>query len=146
MSKLLIQEKTGSAKQTCLVGKQLGRSLRGGDLVLLFGELAAGKTELTRGIAAGLGIKENIKSPTFAFVREYILNSGGRFYHYDLYRLDAGADLEFLNLEEILADPKNIVALEWPDRLMGGLSAGRTISVKIQTMRGDRRKITIQEC
>ncbi len=99
-------------------GVALGRSLPGGTVILLQGDLGAGKTTLVQGIAEGLGISESVESPTFTLVNEYF---AGRvpLYHLDLYRLEP-EEAEALHLESYwdgLEMDLGIVAIEWPQKL-----------------------------
>ena len=102
----------GSEVETIRFGESLGRSLKAGDLLLLYGELGAGKTTLVRGIARGIGYRGRVSSPTFALAHMY---RGGRLtlHHLDLYRLKAGETSE-LGLDELLADPRGAMVVEWP--------------------------------
>jgi tRNA threonylcarbamoyladenosine biosynthesis protein TsaE len=122
---------TKSPEETAGLGEKLGYLLKGGDLVLLFGDLGSGKTHFVKGIARGLGITGTVKSPTFAYVNKYSIRStigstaervhsgaGSQWlYHYDLYRLKKGDDLSSLGFMETLEDDKAINAVEWADRL-----------------------------
>lgn len=106
------------AEATRSLGISLGKSLPAGSIILLEGDLGAGKTTLVQGIGEGLGITEPIVSPTFTLINEYI---EGRFplYHLDLYRLEP-EEVETLNLEsywEGIEVPLGIVAIEWAERL-----------------------------
>ncbi|QMU07166.1 tRNA (adenosine(37)-N6)-threonylcarbamoyltransferase complex ATPase subunit type 1 TsaE [Levilactobacillus suantsaii] len=99
-----------SPEMTMAIGQQLAPGLRAKDVILLDGDLGAGKTTFTKGLAAGLGIKRNVKSPTFTIIREY---QDGRLplYHMDVYRLEDGSGDE-LGLEEYFnGDGVNVV--EW---------------------------------
>ncbi|MBN1258922.1 tRNA (adenosine(37)-N6)-threonylcarbamoyltransferase complex ATPase subunit type 1 TsaE [Candidatus Peregrinibacteria bacterium] len=107
---------TKSQKETIGLGERLGRFLKGGDNILLFGELGSGKTHFVKGIAKGLGVDKIIKSPTFAYVNRYPVTAG-TLYHYDLYRLSVGDDVSSLGLFETLEDPKAINVIEWADRI-----------------------------
>lgn len=106
------------AERTYQVGLQLGRSLPAGSVLLLEGDLGAGKTTLVQGIGAGLGITEAIESPTFTLINEYLQ---GRLplYHLDLYRLEpeAAADLYLETYWEGVEVDPGIMAIEWCDRL-----------------------------
>jgi tRNA threonylcarbamoyladenosine biosynthesis protein TsaE len=97
---------------TVAFGEALGRGLKAGDLVLLYGELGAGKTTLVRGLARGVGYRGRVTSPTFALAHVY---RGRRLtlHHLDLYRLHDG-DVGELGLDELLADPRGAVVVEWP--------------------------------
>ena len=101
------------------LGMQLASRLKPGSTVLLFGDLGAGKTHFTKGIAKGLGITEIIKSPTFAYVNKYDLAANLHFYHYDLYRLKQGDDFSSIGVEDTMHDPHSINIIEWADRLEG---------------------------
>ena len=111
----------------------LGERLRAGDVVLLTGELGAGKTTFVRGVAQGIGSRADVASPTFQLVRIY----AGRVQlaHVDLYRVEDGAELRDLGLEE-LAD-RGAVVVEWGDRLQVDGAA----EIEIEHLGGDRRMI-----
>ena len=108
---------------------ELAATLKAGDVVLLSGNLGAGKTAFVRGLAAGLGIGPGeVSSPTFTLVHEY---RGGRLvlYHVDLYRLER-ANAGELGLEEMgVAD--GVLAIEWPDRLAHALPAATSVQIEI---------------
>ncbi len=101
-----------SAKRTQSIGKLLGEKLKPKDIICLYGDLGAGKTCLSKGIAAGLGVSENITSPTFTIIKEY----KGRYpvYHIDVYRLSSSADMMDLGYEEYF-DGDGVVIIEWAD-------------------------------
>ena len=105
---------TTSEQDTAAAGERLGGVLEAGDVVLLFGELGAGKTAFVRGLARGLGARpDDVSSPTFTLVQEY---RGGRvpLYHVDLYRLEPG-EIADLGLDELI-EGDGVVAIEWADR------------------------------
>jgi len=110
---------TKSAEETIELGMELASRLKPGSNVLLFGDLGAGKTHFTKGIAKGLGIDGIIKSPTFAYVNKYDVAQNLHFYHYDLYRLNTGDEFHSIGLEESLQDIHAINVVEWADRLDG---------------------------
>ena len=87
-----------SAEQTVDFAREYASSLKGGDVVLLNGEMGAGKTVFAKGVALGLGIDDEILSPTYAYMNDY----GGKLYHYDCYRLSSGAQAEGLGLTCLL--------------------------------------------
>ena len=105
--------RSASASQTHRLGALLGGLLRAGDVVLLEGPLGAGKTALTQGIGAGLGIRETINSPTFTLLKEYM----GRLplYHFDLYRIDDPDELFALGFEDYFGG-EGVCVVEWADR------------------------------
>lgn len=125
------------AEATRRLGKLLGQFAEAGDVLLLHGDLGAGKTTLTQGLAQGLGIADRITSPTFALLHEY----EGRLllYHFDLYRLDA-PDLSQLGFAEIWEDARGVVVIEWPERL-GGQGPAEHLDVTI-AIQGDGRIVT----
>ena len=98
--------------RTIELGELLGRSLKAGDLVLLYGELGAGKTTLVRGMAKSVGYRGRVSSPTFALAHVY-RGKKLTLHHLDLYRLKDGDTAE-LGLDELLHDPKGAVVVEWP--------------------------------
>jgi tRNA threonylcarbamoyladenosine biosynthesis protein TsaE len=126
---------TSSPEETEAAGEDLGRRLRQGDLVLLKGELGAGKTTFVRGIARGCGSVAPVASPTFQLVRIY----PGRLQlaHVDLYRLEKGDDLRDLGLDELL--DVGAVVVEWGDRLAGADAS----MISIEHLGGNRRLIRI---
>lgn len=110
---------TRSTEATMEFGRELASRLPAPVLVLLSGELGAGKTTLTKGLISGLGAarEEDVTSPTFTLVHLFRRQQGSlKVYHVDLYRVSGFADLESLGLEDVLAT-KAIVIVEWPDRL-----------------------------
>jgi tRNA threonylcarbamoyladenosine biosynthesis protein TsaE len=120
---------TGSEDETAAVAREVAATLGPGDVVLLSGNLGAGKTAFVRGLASGLGIDpEDVSSPTFTLVHEY---RGGRLtlYHADLYRLEKVAS-EDLGLEE-MGVSNGVLAIEWPDRLTHDLAGAREVQIEI---------------
>ncbi|MGB0388625.1 MAG: tRNA (adenosine(37)-N6)-threonylcarbamoyltransferase complex ATPase subunit type 1 TsaE [Ardenticatenaceae bacterium] len=103
-----------SPAQTRQIGIELGNLVQSGDVILLYGDLGAGKTNFTQGVAEGLGISGAVRSPTFTLVNEY---QEGRvpLYHIDLYRLAGDADLATIGLDEYF-DEEGIVVVEWPEK------------------------------
>jgi len=105
-----------SEEETVELGRVTARGLRGGELVLLVGDLGLGKTVFARGMALGLGIApEEVSSPSFTLIQEY---GGGRLtlFHVDLYRINTDEELATLGLEEIL-DSNAVVVVEWGEKL-----------------------------
>jgi tRNA threonylcarbamoyladenosine biosynthesis protein TsaE len=126
---------TSSPEETEAVGEELGRRLCRGDLVLLKGELGAGKTTFVRGVARGCGSEALVASPTFQLVRVY----PGRVQlgHVDLYRMESDADLGDLGLDELL--DQGAVVVEWGDRIEDP-DAGL---ISIEHLGGNRRLIRV---
>lgn len=104
--------------ETFAVGVEVGKGLAGGEILLLHGALGAGKTVFVKGVADGLGVDvDEVTSPSFTLVNRY---DGGRLtlYHLDLYRLDEGASAAHaVDLEELLADERAVIAIEWAERM-----------------------------
>lgn len=131
-----------SVQQTRTVGRILGAALGGGEVIGLCGPLGAGKTQLAKGLALGLGVPadEPVTSPTFVLVREYAGRL--RFYHCDAYRLQSLDELLALGLEELLEDAGAVVAIEWADRFPEAL-AGSVIRVDLEHQHGSSRRLRI---
>ncbi len=99
--------------ETHRLGQRLGQFLAAGDIVALSGDLGTGKTELTRGIAAGAGASGAVTSPTFTFIHLY--RGGVPIYHVDLYRIEAPRELDDLGLEDVLRESA-VVIIEWAEK------------------------------
>jgi len=126
-------------EDTINLGKKIGEKLKKGDVVALDGSLAAGKTYLTKGIAKGLGIQEDITSPTFTLISEY----SGRFnlYHMDVYRLEGVEDFLDLGTEEMLYGD-GVCVIEWSKKVKQVLPKN-TIYIDIMVNDDNSRKIII---
>ena len=126
-------------EDTINLGKKIGEKLKKGDVVALDGSLAAGKTYLTKGIAKGLGIQEDITSPTFTLISEY----SGRFnlYHIDVYRLEGVEDFLDLGTEEMLYGD-GVCVIEWSKKVKQALPKN-TIYIDIMVNDDNSRKIII---
>jgi tRNA threonylcarbamoyladenosine biosynthesis protein TsaE len=127
MTKIIVTE---NDRETAEVGRALGEAAEPGDVIALIGDLGAGKTTLTKGIAQGLGINpHDVTSPTFALVAEY---RDGRIplHHLDVYRLNSSADLMDIGFDDILHHGDSVVVIEWADRVADALPDG-TLTIKI---------------
>ena len=117
------------------LGRRLARLLRPGDLVVLTGDLGAGKTTLTRGLGEGLGVRGAVTSPTFVIAREHPHPSGGpALVHVDAYRLSSLAEVDDLDLDVSLAE--SVTVVEWGEGLVEDLSVDR-LEVRLRRPRGD---------
>jgi tRNA threonylcarbamoyladenosine biosynthesis protein TsaE len=133
-----------SANQTEQIGRAMGDSFSGGEIVLLTGSLGAGKSVFARGVASALGVHRWRGSPTFALVHEY--SSSPALIHIDLYRLTE-EEVEELGLEEY-SRPANVLVVEWADRAPEYLSTlphSRLIAVHLEHGPGDERMVTVVE-
>ena len=130
---------THSEEETVLLGKELGEKLKKSDVVALDGTLAAGKTYFTKGIALGLKIQEEITSPTFTVISEYL----GRLplYHMDIYRLAGEEDFLNIGAEDMLYG-NGVCVIEWSEKIREILPKN-TISVKISINSNNSRSISI---
>ena len=140
-----MEVKTSSSRQTQKIAQKLAKSLNGGEVIALFGDLGAGKTVFVQGLARGLGIKRRIISPSFVFMRTYpiiLSHQTLTFYHLDLYKGESMADLASLGLDEIFS-PESVVVLEWADRIKKELPKKR-INVFFETIDEKTRRISIK--
>ena len=110
---------TNSPEQTELLGKKLAARLNPGDVIAYYGDLGAGKTAFTRGLAAGLGVTECVTSPTYTIVNEYL---SGRMplFHFDMYRLSSSEELFDIGWDDYLARG-GVCAVEWSERVSDAL-------------------------
>ena len=133
---------TKSPEQTELLGKKLAAFLRPGDVIAYYGELGAGKTAFTRGLAAGLGIREAVTSPTYTIVNEYL---SGRMplFHFDMYRLSSSEELFDIGWEDYLARG-GVCAVEWSENVADALTDAISITIEKDPAQLDWRKITIE--
>jgi tRNA threonylcarbamoyladenosine biosynthesis protein TsaE len=131
---------TASEEETIALGEQIARQLPRQAVVLLIGNLGAGKTTLAKGIAQGLGAvtADEVSSPTFTLIHEY----GERVYHIDLYRLDTAAEVATLGLDEIF-DRQAVVMVEWGERFPELMPAQR-IEIRLTSDDEDSRRIEVQ--
>lgn len=130
---------TTSEAETAFAGEALGRDLRPGDVVLLYGDLGAGKTAFVRGMARGIGANpDEVTSPTFTIVQEYA-GPTATLYHVDLYRLE-GPEIDDLGLEDLVSGD-GIVAIEWAERWSG--RPDDVTEVRIEDSGDQRRRIRI---
>ena len=131
---------TNSPEQTEKVGAALGKQLKPGALIAYQGDLGAGKTAFTRGVACGLGAKESVTSPTYTIVNEYL---SGKYplFHFDMYRLASADDLFDIGWEDYL-DRGGICAVEWSENVVDAMEGA--IIVTIEKLGGDSRRITVE--
>lgn len=124
-----------SAKETITFAEEYARSLKGGDVVLLNGDMGAGKTVFAKGVALGLGIKEEVLSPTYAYMNDY----DGKLYHYDCYRLSSGMQAEALGLCDYFYG-NGVCLVEWAENIADVLPENCK-RITINKREGDVREI-----
>ena len=129
--------KTDNESGTAELAERFAKELKGGDTVAFFGSLGMGKTAFIRGMARGLGIEENVSSPTYALVHEY--GDKIKLYHFDMYRVGRWEDLYSTGFFDYL-EMGGIVAVEWSENIEGALPEN-TIFVRIKKGEGDSERI-----
>mgnify|MGYP000883990714 CR=1 FL=1 len=132
--------KINSATEMINLGEKIGRQLKAPAVLELTGDVGAGKTTFTKGVAKALGIKQEITSPSFTISKRY-KTADGELIHYDFYRLD-DPGLMVAELEEAL-DGNNIVILEWANSVLGILPE-KTIRINFQILGENEREIKIE--
>jgi tRNA threonylcarbamoyladenosine biosynthesis protein TsaE len=136
-----VQLLTSTEGETTDAGEALGRELKPGDVVLLYGDLGAGKTAFVRGLAAGIGADPSeVSSPTFTIVQEYA-GTHATLYHVDLYRLEA-AEIEDLGLEDLVSGD-GIVAIEWAERWRDRPDGAGVVEVRLTDSGEERRTLEV---
>ena len=130
---------TNAPEETEALGEKLGKLLRPGTVLAYLGDLGAGKTAFTRGLARGLGCRETVTSPTYTIVNEYL---GGRLplFHFDMYRLASSDDLWDIGWEDYL-DRQGVCAVEWSENVPEAMTGALT--VRIEKLGDTVRRITI---
>lgn len=130
-------------KETKKFAKNFAKILKGGEVVLLGGDLGAGKTTFTKSVLKCLGVKDEVTSPTFTIMREY---NGKKFkiYHFDMYRLSSGQEAKEFGLEDYIysKNKDSIVFIEWPENVQDIL-VGDFIKVDISILDSDRRQFDV---
>lgn len=115
------------------LGEELGKRLRPGDVIALFGDLGAGKTTLTKGIAAGMGLPSDVHSPTFTLIHEH--PGPVPLYHVDLYRLSTEEEVERIGIDEYIYG-NGVTVIEWADRMRSLLPTDRLdIDIRFEAKR-----------
>jgi len=149
---------TNSKEETQKIATDFAKSLKGGEILCFYGNLGAGKTTFIQALAKALGVKENVTSPTFVLMKQYRIKNQElgimNFYHLDVYRLNSSQDAIDLGIEEIWSDSKNIIAIEWAEKISDILPARNAshtdaggppnkIDLCSKHIEGDKRKIII---
>ena len=137
----MMQITTHSANETQALGQKLARRLAPGDVIAYFGDLGAGKTAFTRGLAQGLGITDPVTSPTYTIVNEYL---SGRIplFHFDMYRLSSSDELFDIGWEDYLSRG-GVCAVEWSENVADALQDAIRVTIEKDADEPDTRHITI---
>ena len=130
---------SNSEKETEEIGESFAKTLKGGEIIAMYGDLGAGKTAFVRGMARGLGLTDRVSSPTFTIVNEYGRN--GKLIHFDMYRLSSADELFDIGWEDYVARG-SICAVEWSENVQEAFF-GDEIKVSIEKTGDNSRKITI---
>ena len=142
---MIMKQITKNQQQTIELGKKIASKLKSGDIVLLHGNLGAGKTTLVKGIAQELNIEEEITSPTFTLMNVYKILPVGRqvknLIHIDTYRLENEEDLIEIGVEDYLGEPDTICIIEWPEKIKGLLKNKKTIDITIEHLSEKERVV-----
>ena len=136
---------TNSFEETQKLGFDLAKEVEDVSVLALYGDLGSGKTTFIQGLAKGLGINKKIISPTFIIMRSYkvpVIFKKNHFYHIDLYRVNSEDDVRELGLVELINDPGNLLAIEWPEKILKLLPEKR-FDLHFEYMDENKRKITI---
>jgi tRNA threonylcarbamoyladenosine biosynthesis protein TsaE len=139
-----VTHETHSAGETIAFGRELARQLTPPKLVLLRGDLGAGKTTMVKGIAAAFdaAAQEDVTSPTFTLIHEY-RGPQVTVYHIDLYRIETERELATLGIDELLRDERSLVVIEWGEKFPRFVRE-RDVEVSIERMGDTGRKIAVQ--
>lgn len=131
---------THGPEETEALGQRLAEHLRPGDVIAYYGDLGAGKTAFTRGLARGLGVRETVTSPTYTIVNEYLTGRMPLF-HFDMYRLGSSDELFEIGWEDYLARG-GVCAVEWSENVSDALE--EAITVQIRRLSDLEREVTIE--
>jgi len=133
-----------SESDTYEFGKKLGETLVGGEVILLKGDLGAGKTVFTKGLAKALGIDNEIKSPTFTYMLIYE-GENISLYHFDAYRLQSGQEAEERGFNEYFGAKEGVCVIEWPQNIQSCFEWLDTINIEINYIDEQTREIKIND-
>jgi len=145
---VFMKHTTNTTEEMITLGEKIAKKLNPGDIILLQGELGAGKTTMAKGIAKGLGISDEIVSPTFTIMNVYNLENSkqttvNRLVHIDTYRLESEDNLIEIGVEDYLGEQDTVTIIEWPEKIKELLANKKTIEISIVKQQGDSREITI---
>lgn len=134
---------TNSANDTIEFGKSVARAVEKGAVISLVGDLGAGKTTFTKGVARGLGIMDNVTSPTFTILNEYV-GEEKRLYHFDFYRIEDPDELVELGFEDYFPSTDGLTIVEWVEKAPSVLPK-KFYQITFEKIDDDKRKIVFEE-
>lgn len=134
---------TNSANDTIEFGKSVARAVEKGAVISLVGDLGAGKTTFTKGVARGLGIMDNVTSPTFTILNEYV-GEEKRLYHFDFYRIEDESELVELGFEDYFPSADGLTIVEWVEKAPSVLPK-QYYQITFEKIDDDKRKIVFEE-
>ena len=141
---LLGERDLPTAEETLSFGEKIGRNLRGGEVILAYGSMGAGKTCLAQGVARGLGIKRVVNSPTFNMVKVY-RGSSLTFYHVDAYRLEDASENRDIGLWDFLGDRDGVTYIEWPEYVLDDIQGvGECLRIDIRIRDDGSRSVEVK--
>jgi tRNA threonylcarbamoyladenosine biosynthesis protein TsaE len=134
---------SNSNEQTLEIGQQIASTLVGGDILLMYGDLGAGKTTLTKGIAKGLGVDNDITSPTFTLMNMYPVDVGNikQLVHIDTYRMEDAQELLDIGVEDYLGSPDTVTIIEWPEKIESLLTGKNIKKIFLEHLGEEKRNI-----
>lgn len=142
-----MKQTTKTTEEMIALGEKIASKLNGGDIILLQGELGAGKTTMTKGIAKGLGIEDDIVSPTFTLMNVYQIRNQKseikNLIHIDTYRLESEENLIEIGVEDYLGEPEVVTIIEWPEKIKDLIANKKTIEISIVKQSDNSREISI---
>lgn len=140
---MIITYKTNSPEETILLARKAGERIKSGETIAYFGSMGAGKTTFTRGLAIGMGLADEVTSPTFSLVNEYRDRSGRVVLaHFDMYRIHGGEELDVTGFYDYL-DSGSAVAVEWAENVIDGIDEPY-IRITINRIDDNTREITFE--
>lgn len=134
---------TNSANDTIEFGKSVARAVGRGCVISLVGDLGAGKTTFTKGVARGLGIMDNVTSPTFTILNEYS-GDDGKLYHFDFYRIEDESELLELGFEDYFPSADGVTIVEWVEKAPSVLPT-KYYQITFEKIDEDKRRMTFEE-
>ncbi len=131
-------------RSTINFSQKIADTLKGGEIILLSGDLGAGKTTFTKGLGRALGVKQNINSPTFVIMKIYQANKETikQLVHIDAYRLESGQDLQHIGATEYFQAKDTITVIEWPEKIQDILPE-KVIKINIKNINENDREVQI---